>query len=68
MSEELKGKSKSEKVIFDTTKKVYPVPNYKHHKVGDFTCESEVEQDGKILCCLHNPVTGAWKYVHRGDN
>ena len=43
---------------------------YTHHQVGKFTCESEVVQDGKLICCLHNPtetdITKAWKYVEKG--
>lgn len=45
---------------FDNIKLIDKV--YKHHKVGDFNCESEVEVDGKVVCCLHNPVTGEWKW------
>ena len=41
---------------------------YKHHKVGEFNCESEVIIDGKLTCCLHNPTTGEWKWPTKGDN
>ena len=44
------------------------ISNYKHHKVGEFTCEAEVESEGKIICCLHNPVTGEWKWPEKGAN
>jgi len=67
MSEEL-VKHSIKKVNIDLTKPINPVQNYKHHKVGDFTCESEVEQDGKIICCLHNPVTGKWDWPEKGVN
>jgi len=56
------------KVNIDLDRPVNPVQNYKHHKVGDFVCESEVEQDGKIICCLHNPITGDWKWPDKGDS
>ena len=48
------------KVIKDV--KIIDLSGYKHHKVGEFTCESEVEVDGKVTCCLHNPITGEWKW------
>lgn len=45
---------------------------YKHHKVGEYTCESEVKIDGELTCCLHDPVatdkTKAWKYVKKEVN
>ena len=41
---------------------------YKHHKVGDFTCEAETEFEGKIVCCLHNPITGEWKWPEKGKS
>ena len=64
MSEELKKK---------VTKRNYDnislsTKPYKHHRVGDFTCESEVLQDGKTICCLHNPKTGAWKWPVKGES
>ena len=41
--------------------------NYKHHKVGKFTCESEVlSEDNKLICCLHDPKTGEWKWEEKG--
>jgi len=43
------------------------ISKYKHHKVGEFVCESEVESDGKIICCLHNAITGEWKWPEKGD-
>jgi hypothetical protein len=49
------------------TKSYNIIPKYKHHKVGDFNCESEVEADGKIICCLHNPITGEWRWPEKGD-
>ena len=64
MSEEGKKVKRTEKVY-----NVNPdISNYKHHKEGRFTCESEVEQDGKIICCLHDPITGEWKWPVKGDN
>lgn len=60
MGEESKSKVTKEYNTIDLSK-------YKHHKVGEFTCESEVEQDGKIICCLHNPINGEWKYPIKGD-
>ena len=44
------------------------ISKYKHHKVGEFVCESEVESEGKIICCLHNAQTGEWKWPIKGDN
>jgi len=44
------------------------ISKYKHHKVGEFVCESEVESEGKIICCLHNAETGEWKWPIKGDN
>ena len=42
------------------------ISKYKHHKEGKFTCESEVEENGKIICCLHDPITGEWKWPEKG--
>jgi len=56
------------KVNIDLDKPVNFIPDYKHHKVGDFTCESEVEQDGKVICCLHDPISGKWKWPEKGVN
>ena len=60
MAEEVK-KSKPIKDV-----KLLDLSNYKHHKEGDFVCESEVEVDGKITCCLHNPITGEWRWPEKG--
>ena len=60
MAEEVKRKVSKDYNLIDISK-------YKHHKVGDFNCESEVEQDGEIICCLHNPITGEWKWPKKGD-
>ena len=62
MSEELKKKVSKSK--FDSIELITDQP-YKHHKEGDFTCESEVKADGKLTCCLHNPITGEWKWVEK---
>ena len=61
MSEELKKKVTKR---YDNIELITDQP-YKHHQVGDFTCESEVKADGKLTCCLHNPVTGEWKWVEK---
>ena len=55
------GEESKSKLIKDI--KVKDLSEYKHHKVGEFTCESEVLKDDKTICCLHNPVTGDWKWV-----
>ena len=64
MSEEgKKVKSKS----YDNIKLI-DNPAYKHHKEGDYVCEAEVEQEGKIICCMHDPIKGLWKWPVKGDN
>lgn len=40
---------------------------YKHHRVGEFNCESEVIEKGILVCCLHNPITGEWKFPPKSD-
>lgn len=62
MVEEIKSKVSKSK--YDNIELITDQP-YKHHKVGDFNCESEVKADGKLTCCLHNPVTGEWKWVEK---
>lgn len=67
MSEEGKNISKKPevKLEFDQSKPCNINPDFKRHKEGDFHCETELEQNGKILCCFHNPITGAWRYKVR---
>lgn len=63
MSKESKPSKKSEQVA-------EPEP-YKHHSVGTYNCEAEGDLDpkrpGVIICCMHDPKTGDWKYPKKGD-
>ena len=63
MPEEGTKKSKFAEKVYNVNQ---DISKYKHHKVGDFTCESEVVgEDGKTICCLHNPVTGEWEWPEK---
>ena len=64
MSEEL-GIKKKPRVDLDLKRDVNLVQDYKHHKKGRFTCEAEVEQDGKTICCMHDPITGDWEWPEK---
>lgn len=41
---------------------------YKHHREGSFNCEAEVIEKGVLTCCLHDPITGQWKFIPKGAN